>query len=152
MTDTPSANSPPASSIPPDDPGRALTVADPDGGNGNALRRASIPRIGRQLGIGTSVVQRLSGKRSGSANWPNYLAFAKQVHSIFPLFVVIVVTPRPVVPVVTPRPVVPVVTLRPIIPIVRPLPVIAIFTTSGRVVALLKNRAALFAELRGISP
>jgi hypothetical protein len=27
-------------------------------GNGNALRRASILRIGRQLGIGTSVVQR----------------------------------------------------------------------------------------------
>jgi hypothetical protein len=28
-------------------------------GNGNALRRASILRIGRQLGIGTSVVQRV---------------------------------------------------------------------------------------------
>ena len=74
---------------------------------------------------------------------PNYLAFATQVQSIFPLFVVIVVTPRPVVPVVT---------LRPIIPIVRPLPVVAILTTSGRVVALFKNRAALSAELRSISP
>jgi hypothetical protein len=31
MTDTPSANSPLASPIPADDPGRALTVADPDG-------------------------------------------------------------------------------------------------------------------------
>jgi hypothetical protein len=31
MTNTPSANSPSASSIPADDPGRALTVADPDG-------------------------------------------------------------------------------------------------------------------------
>jgi quercetin dioxygenase-like cupin family protein len=31
MTNTPSANSPSASSIPADDPGRGLTVADPDG-------------------------------------------------------------------------------------------------------------------------
>ena len=31
MTDTPSANSSSASSIPADDPARALTVADPDG-------------------------------------------------------------------------------------------------------------------------
>ena len=31
MTNTPSANSPSASSIPADDPGRTLTVADPDG-------------------------------------------------------------------------------------------------------------------------
>jgi hypothetical protein len=83
-----------------------------------------------------------SGKRRGSANRPNYLAFATQVQFIFPLFVVIVVTPRPVVPVVT---------LRPIIPIVTPL-VVAILTTSGRVVALFKNRATLSAELRSISP
>jgi hypothetical protein len=31
MTNAPSANSPSASSIPADDPGRVLTVADPDG-------------------------------------------------------------------------------------------------------------------------
>jgi hypothetical protein len=76
---------------------------------------------------------------------PNYLAFATQVQSSFSLFVVI--TPRPIVPVLTFRPVVPVVTLRPIIPIVTPF-----VTSSGRVVALFKNRATPFAELRSISP
>jgi hypothetical protein len=65
------------------------------------------------------------------------------VPAIFPLFVVIVVTPWPVFPVVT---------LRPIIPIVTPLPVVAILTTCGRIVALFKNRAAPIAELRSISP
>src|SRR5258708_23574192 len=58
---------------------------------------------------------------------------------IFPLFVVIVVTPRPVVPVVTFRPIIPiVVTPLPLVPVGTPLPVVAILTTSGRV----KNRAA----------
>lgn len=60
----------------------------------------------------------------------------------FPLFVVIVIT----------RPVVPVMTLRPVLPVVTPLPVVAMLTMSGRVVALFKNRAALSAELRSISP
>ena len=65
------------------------------------------------------------------------------MQSIFPLFVVIVVTPWTVVPAVTPRPIISIVTL---------LPVVAIFTTCGRIVALFKDRAAPIAELRSISP
>ena len=74
------------------------------------------------------------------------------MQSVFPLFIVIVVRPRPVFPVVTPRPIIPIVTPRPIISIVTPLPVVAILTTCGRIVALFKNCAAPIAELRSISP
>jgi hypothetical protein len=75
----------------------------------------------------------------------------KRWRPIFPLFVVIVVRPRPMVP-VRPRPVVPVVAPLPVVPVVTSLPVVAILTTSGRVIALFKNRAAPSAELLSISP
>src|SRR4029450_6244649 len=75
-----------------------------------------------------------------------------RLRPIFPLFVVIVVRPRPVVPVVRPRPVVPVIAPLPVVPVVTSSPVVAILTTSGRVVALFKNRAAPSAELLSISP
>ncbi|WP_247392988.1 hypothetical protein [Bradyrhizobium sp. 35] len=48
MTNTPSANSSSASSIPADDPGRALTVADPDG--------ADVPHISVAGGTYTVLV------------------------------------------------------------------------------------------------
>src|SRR3954449_4433420 len=48
MTDTPSANSPSASSIPADDPARALTVANPDG--------ADVPHISVAGGTYTVLV------------------------------------------------------------------------------------------------
>ena len=84
-------------------------------------------------------------------HWGAAEAEAGYVMAAYPLFIIhrfllliiIVVRPRPVPPVVRPRPVVPVVT---------PLPVAAILTSSGRVVALFKNRAARSAELRDISP
>ena len=54
MTDTPSENSPSASSIPADDPGRVLTVTDPDG--------ADVPHISVAGGTYTILV---SGAQTG---------------------------------------------------------------------------------------
>jgi hypothetical protein len=63
-----------------------------------------------------------------------------------------VVAPWPVIPVGRPwLPIISIVASRSIISIGTPWPVVAILTTRGRI-HLCKNRAALIAELRSISP